>query len=394
MSEPGNRDGANPRRRIWLAALPLLIFLGLAGVFLKQLESGGSGHDIPSALIGKPVPEFSLASLDGLLDESGKAVPGIDTASFWERSPWSMCGQAGAPCRLEHPLIMALRENKDVRIVGINYKDQTANALRFLGQLGNPFDAVGVDPRGSAAIDWGVYGVPETFIVDRNGLIAYKHVGPLTPENLGSKFLPELKKVLGTGQISRLFERLRYNRKMTYPLQPSFIKTIPDGDTQSRAVCENCGFVNYQNPKIVTGSVVRHDGRLLLCRRAIEPRRGFWTIPAGYMEMHETPEDGHGARPVRRRMRTGDFRAACSLYGAAPFPGATDLSCSARQPRLFSRRGDLEVGLFKWDEIPRMTLPFLPFTGPCVMTGWWNCKASQGHLAIPRVSTDLAAHEG
>ncbi|MEZ5789991.1 MAG: DsbE family thiol:disulfide interchange protein [Nitratireductor sp.] len=201
MSEPGNRDGANPRRRIWLAALPLLIFLGLAGVFLKQLESGGSGHDIPSALIGKPVPEFSLASLDGLLDESGKAVPGIDTASFKGKvtvvNVWaSWC----APCRLEHPLIMALRENKDVRIVGINYKDQTANALRFLGQLGNPFDAVGVDPRGSAAIDWGVYGVPETFIVDRNGLIAYKHVGPLTPENLGSKFLPELKKVLGTGQ--------------------------------------------------------------------------------------------------------------------------------------------------------------------------------------------------
>ena len=85
---------------------------------------------------------------------------------------------------------------------------------------------------------------------------------------------------------------------MTYPLQPTFIKTVPDGDTHERAVCENCGFVNYQNPKIVVGSVVRHEGRILMCRRAIEPRRGYWTIPAGYLELHETPEDG--ARPVHR----------------------------------------------------------------------------------------------
>ena len=193
MSEPGNGDGANPRRRIWLAALPLLIFLGLAGVFLKQLESGGSGHDIPSALIGKPVPEFSLASLDGLLDESGKAVPGIDTASFKGKvtvvNVWaSWC----APCRLEHPLIMALRENKDVRIVGINYKDQTANALRFLGQLGNPFDAVGVDPRGSAAIDWGVYGVPETFIVAGDGTVLYRYVGPIVGADAEAEFATAL----------------------------------------------------------------------------------------------------------------------------------------------------------------------------------------------------------
>ena len=79
---------------------------------------------------------------------------------------------------------------------------------------------------------------------------------------------------------------------MTYPLSPSLIKTVPDGDTHERSVCEHCGFVNYQNPKIVVGSVVRHEGKVLLCRRAIEPRRGFWTIPAGYMELHETPEDG------------------------------------------------------------------------------------------------------
>ncbi|MCB1430032.1 MAG: DsbE family thiol:disulfide interchange protein, partial [Nitratireductor sp.] len=191
MNEPDSTEPAAPRRRVWLAALPLVVFLVLAGIFLKQLESGGSARDIPSALIGKPVPEFALAPLDGLLDNGGAQVPGIDTASFKGKvtvvNVWaSWC----APCRLEHPLILALRENRDVRIVGINYKDQTANALRFLGQLGNPFDAVGVDPRGSAAIDWGVYGVPETFIVDRNGLIAYKHVGPLTPDSIRSEILP------------------------------------------------------------------------------------------------------------------------------------------------------------------------------------------------------------
>ncbi|MEZ5871385.1 MAG: DsbE family thiol:disulfide interchange protein [Nitratireductor sp.] len=201
MTEPDSSQTAAPRRRIWLAALPLLIFLALAGIFLKQLYTGGSGHDIPSALIGKPVPEFSLLPLEGLLDGEGRQVPGFDTASFKGKvtvvNVWaSWC----APCRLEHPLILALRENQDIRLVGLNYKDQTANALRFLGQLGNPFDAVGIDPRGSAAIDWGVYGVPETFIVNRDGLISYKHVGPLTPENLGTKFLPELKKVIEAGK--------------------------------------------------------------------------------------------------------------------------------------------------------------------------------------------------
>jgi cytochrome c biogenesis protein CcmG/thiol:disulfide interchange protein DsbE len=91
---------------------------------------------------------------------------------------------------------MELAKRDDIRLVGINYKDQTANALRFLGQLGNPFSAIGVDPKGKAAIDWGVYGVPETFVVGADGRIAYKHVGPLTEENLASKFLPELEKIV------------------------------------------------------------------------------------------------------------------------------------------------------------------------------------------------------
>jgi cytochrome c biogenesis protein CcmG/thiol:disulfide interchange protein DsbE len=101
-----------------------------------------------------------------------------------------------APCRIEHPVLMELSRRSGFAIAGINYKDQQQNALRFLGELGNPFSAVGVDPRGKAAIDWGVYGVPETFIVSADGSIVHKHVGPLTPESLERTFLPALEAAL------------------------------------------------------------------------------------------------------------------------------------------------------------------------------------------------------
>lgn len=188
------------RRRVIVAALPLIIFAVLAAIFLRQLMVGGASRDIPSALIGKPVPEFRLEPLEGLSNGDGSPVPGVSSADLGGRvsivNVWaSWC----APCRAEHPLLMTLGERDDVRLVGINYKDKTANALRFLGQLGNPFDAVGVDPRGSAAIDWGVYGVPETFVVAADGTIAYKHVGPITPESLEAKFLPALEKTIAQG---------------------------------------------------------------------------------------------------------------------------------------------------------------------------------------------------
>ena len=100
-----------------------------------------------------------------------------------------------APCRVEHPLLTQLSKDKRIRVVGINYKDQPANAVRFLTQLGNPFAAIGTDGDGRAAIEWGVYGVPETFIVGRDGTIRYKLVGPITPENL-ARVRAEIEKAL------------------------------------------------------------------------------------------------------------------------------------------------------------------------------------------------------
>ncbi|MGI9401272.1 MAG: NUDIX domain-containing protein [Rhizobiaceae bacterium] len=140
---------------------------------------------------------------------------------------------------------------------------------------------------------------------------------------------------------------------MSYPLQPSFEKSVPKGDTHKRSVCEHCGFVNYQNPKIVTGSVVRHDGRFLMCRRAIEPRRGYWTIPAGYLEMHETPEDG------ARREAFEEANAELQLEGLLAVYTVPRLSqvqliyrASLVRPEFSAGEESLEVALYDWDEIP------------------------------------------
>ena len=140
---------------------------------------------------------------------------------------------------------------------------------------------------------------------------------------------------------------------MTYPLSPSFIKTVPDGDTHERSVCETCGFVNYQNPKIVTGSVVRHKNRILLCRRAIEPRRGFWTIPAGYLEMYETPQDGarrEAMEEANAELELGDLLAVYTV----PRLSQVQLMfrASLKKPSFSAGEESLEVGLFGWDEIP------------------------------------------
>ena len=175
---------ARERRGRLVFLLPVLIFAGLAVLFLLRLFSGDPSR-VPSALIGRPVPAFVLAPLPGLLD-GGRPVPGLADADLKGGSVtivnvWaSWC----APCRQEHPLLMDLAKDPSVRVVGVNYKDNPENARRFLGQLGNPYAAVGVDPTGRAAIDWGVYGVPETFIVGPDGAIRHKHIGPLTPESL------------------------------------------------------------------------------------------------------------------------------------------------------------------------------------------------------------------
>jgi len=180
--EPALAEDA-PRRGRLLFLLPVLIFLALAALFLVRLYSGDPSQ-VPSALIGRPVPAFALDPLPGLLKE-GRPSPGLSSADLRGQvtvvNVWaSWC----APCREEHPALMELAKDPSIRVVGINYKDNPENARRFLGALGNPFAAVGVDPKGRAAIDWGVYGVPETFIVGPDGAIRHKHIGPLTPETL------------------------------------------------------------------------------------------------------------------------------------------------------------------------------------------------------------------
>jgi cytochrome c biogenesis protein CcmG/thiol:disulfide interchange protein DsbE len=183
------------RRRRLLVLLPLLAFLALAALFLFRLGSGDPSK-LPSALIGRPVPATDLPPVAGLLRD-GAPVSGLVSADFKGAvslvNVWaSWC----VPCHDEAPLLMQMAADKRIRLVGINYKDNAENARRFIGRYGNPFVAVGADANGRASIDWGVYGVPETFVVGRDGRIAYKLVGPITPDNLVSTLKPQIEKAL------------------------------------------------------------------------------------------------------------------------------------------------------------------------------------------------------
>jgi cytochrome c biogenesis protein CcmG/thiol:disulfide interchange protein DsbE len=193
---------APPPRRSWIRsrpmALPLVGFATLPVIFWFRLGDGDPSQ-IPSALIGRPAPATTLPPLQGLLDH-GAQVPGLDPAALRGKisivNVWaSWC----VPCHDEAPLLTALGQDKRLQMVGINYKDAPDNARRFLGRYGNPFGMVGVDGNGRAAIEWGVYGVPETFIVGRSGTILYKLVGPVTPENIDTVLKAEIDKALDTG---------------------------------------------------------------------------------------------------------------------------------------------------------------------------------------------------
>ncbi len=190
--DPGRR----PLRLITM--LPLLVFAALAVLFFVGLYSGDPSR-IPSALVGKPVPAFQLPRLEGL-EAGGAPVPGLSSQDLQGQvtvvNVWaSWC----APCRDEHPILVDLARRGRFRLVGINYKDQPENARRFLGHHGNPFAAVGVDASGRTAIDWGVYGVPETFVVGRDGRILHKHVGPLSDKAVRETLMPAIEKALETG---------------------------------------------------------------------------------------------------------------------------------------------------------------------------------------------------
>ncbi len=191
--ETGKEPGRSVSRRV-LTLLPLALFLLLAALFFIRLGAGDPSK-LPSTLIGRSAPPFALAPLDGLLRD-GRPVPGLSRVDLDEGvtvvNVWaSWCG----PCREEHPLLIELAKDRRIRLVGINYKDSPENARRFLGALGNPFVAVGVDPNGRTGIDWGVYGIPETFVVAK-GTIVHKHVGPLTEASLNGKLAEAIAEAL------------------------------------------------------------------------------------------------------------------------------------------------------------------------------------------------------
>ena len=194
MNEP-SATGTAPRTSRWMMVLPLVAFAALAAIFWFRLGSGDPSR-IPSALIGHPAPPTALPALEGLVN-NGAQVPGLDPSVFKGKvSVVNLWASWCVPCHDEAPLLTELGRDNRLQMVGINYKDSPDNARRFLGRYGNPFGIVGVDANGRASIEWGVYGVPETFIVGREGTIVYKMVGPVTPGNINTELKVEIDKAL------------------------------------------------------------------------------------------------------------------------------------------------------------------------------------------------------
>jgi len=194
--EANSADAGKPvdatKRRL-LLLIPLAIFLALTIVFFVGLGNDDPSR-VPSPLIGRSAPETNLPPIPGL-ERDGKPLPGLSSTDFKGQvtvvNVWaSWC----VPCRDEAPLLTRLAEDHRIRVTGINYKDQPDNARRFLSVYGNPYAATGVDQSGRASIEWGVYGVPETFVVDSAGQIRFKLIGPISPDNLQRVLKPEIAK--------------------------------------------------------------------------------------------------------------------------------------------------------------------------------------------------------
>lgn len=196
MSEAPETEKPRGRGRFALALIPLVLFgliaAGAAKMLYDQDVNGKNIAEIPSALLGTKAPSLNLAPLEG----SGK--PALTDAAIKDKltlvnvfASWCI------PCREEHPILMALSQDKRLNIVAINYKDKTDGALAFLKELGSPYAAIGVDPKGAAAIDWGVYGIPESYLVAPDGTILYKRVGPFDEKSLAEGLYPAIEKALG-----------------------------------------------------------------------------------------------------------------------------------------------------------------------------------------------------
>jgi cytochrome c biogenesis protein CcmG/thiol:disulfide interchange protein DsbE len=148
--------------------------------------------EILSPFIGKPVPAFRLPVLDGEGEVSDADLRG-GVSVFNVFASWCL------PCKIEHPILMRMAREGRVRVIGLNYKDKPADAKKWLAELGNPFARIAADEKGRVAIDFGVYGVPETFIVDAGGIIRYKHVGPIHPGEYADKIVPVVERLLREG---------------------------------------------------------------------------------------------------------------------------------------------------------------------------------------------------
>ena len=174
------------RRLVYI--LPLAVFLAIAAWFALGLSRDPAR--VPSALIDQPIPAAALPPLPGA------GVPGLDPAAIkGEVALINVFASWCLPCKVEHPLLMRLAREGAVAVYGINYKDDESQALAWLKNLGNPYRAIGYDGSGRAGIEWGVYGVPETFVVDKAGRIRFKHVGPIEPRDLEETLLPLISRL-------------------------------------------------------------------------------------------------------------------------------------------------------------------------------------------------------
>lgn len=170
-----------------LYVLPVLFFIALAGYFALALRPGYDPHYVPSAMIDKEAPRFMLSGLDGQGVSRDALRGGPVLINFF--ASWCV------PCRIEHPLLMRLAEQDHLPLYGIDYKDQPDDARKLLSQFGDPYRAVGLDRDGRVGLDFGVYGVPETYVLDGSGHIRKRFVGPLTAEQVNDELLPLLKQL-------------------------------------------------------------------------------------------------------------------------------------------------------------------------------------------------------
>lgn len=173
-------------KRIWIYLLPLVLTGGLFALFASQIDK--NPNLLPSALLNKAAPQFELGPIEG------HPQPGFSTSDLMGQITLvNVFASWCVPCRDEHEFLVELATRKDVKIFGINYNDQPENARSFLAELGNPYDAIGADKNRRVSLDWGVYGVPESYLVDQDGMIVYKHTGPINAQSFEKDLVPAIE---------------------------------------------------------------------------------------------------------------------------------------------------------------------------------------------------------